>query len=148
MTENNHKHSDKTRRGTSPRGMYSQDFLVEQLKDEEVRAENEALEAEYSEKQAQYDRWAEETVEFTLVFPSDVRQFLEQESKVAGLTPEEVAVERLMEAMQNLSEATQQSGTAEMSLGEINAEIEAVRVERKTRGGRRGVDDCRDGGGK
>ena len=28
MTENNHKHSDKTRRGTSPRGMYFLDFLA------------------------------------------------------------------------------------------------------------------------
>ena len=100
MTENSYKHSDQTRRGTSPRGMHFQDFLAEQLKDQKVRAEYEALEEEYAKKQAQYDRWAEETVELTPELPPDIRQLLDQESKVAGLTPEEVAVQRLTAAME------------------------------------------------
>ena len=100
MAENSHKHSDQTRRNTRSRGMYFQDFLAEQLKAQKVRVEYKALEEEYAKKQAQYDRWAEETVELTLELPPNIRQSLDQESKVAGLTPEEVAVQRLTAAME------------------------------------------------
>lgn len=47
------------------------------------------------------------------------------------LPKEPYRADRGLRAMQEISEASEKNGTAEMSLDEINAEIEASREERK-----------------
>ncbi len=47
----------------------------------------------------------------------------------------EYRAERAVRAMQSLSDAARENGTAEMTLDEINAEIASVRAEKKTKGG-------------
>ena len=55
------------------------------------------------------------------------------------LPKQEYRAERAIRAVQSLSEAAQQNGTADMSLDEINAEIAASRADRASRNARNGA---------
>ena len=65
---------------------------------------------------------------------SAIRMFLKRSVVVNGvpfsmtLPKQEYRAERAIRAVQSLSEAAQQNGTADMSLDEINAEIAASRA--------------------
>ena len=56
-----------------------------------------------------------------------------------ALPKQEYRAERAIRAVQSLSEAAQQNGTADMSLDEINAEIAASRADRASRNARNGA---------
>ena len=66
-----------------------------------------------------------------------VRMFLKRSVLVNGvpfsmtLPKAEYKAERALRAMQEISEAAERNGVADMSLEEINAEIAAVRMERQ-----------------
>jgi len=76
-----------------------------------------------------------------LDLPTAIRMFLKRFVVVNGvpfsmtLPKDEYKAERVVRAMQSLSDAAKQNGTAEMTLDEINAEISAARAERKARVG-------------
>ena len=55
------------------------------------------------------------------------------------LPKQEYISDRAIHAIQSLSEAAQQNGTADMSLDEINAEIAASRADRASRNARNGA---------
>ena len=55
------------------------------------------------------------------------------------LPKQEYRAERAIRAMQSLSEAAQQNGTADMSLDEINVEIAASRADRASKNARNGA---------
>ena len=55
------------------------------------------------------------------------------------LPKQEYRADRAIRAIQSLSEAAQQNGTADMSLDEINAEIAASRADRASRNARNGA---------
>ena len=74
-----------------------------------------------------------------------IRMFLKRSVVVNGvpfsmtLPKQEYRAERAIRAVQSLSEAAQQNGTADMSLDEINAEIAASRADRASRNARNGA---------
>lgn len=75
--------------------------------------------------------------------PTAVRMFIKRSVMVKGIPfsmtiPEsEYKEERALRAMQEISEAAQKSGVADMTLEEINEEIDAARKERGLTGGSR-----------
>ena len=83
--------------------------------------------------------------ELGLDFPTAVRIFLKRTILQNGipfsmtLPKQEYRAERAIHAVQSLSEAAQQNGTADMSLDEINAEIAASRADRASRNARNGA---------
>ena len=83
--------------------------------------------------------------ELGIDLPTAIRMFLKRSVVVNGvpfsmtLPKQEYRAERAIRAMQSLSEAAQQNGTADMSLDEINAEIAASRADRASRNARNGA---------
>ena len=84
--------------------------------------------------------------ELGIDLPTAIRMFLKRSVAVNGVpfsmtlpTHEEYRADRAIRAMQSLSEAAQQNGTADMSLDEINAEIAASRADRASRNARNGA---------
>ena len=84
--------------------------------------------------------------ELGIDLPTAIRMFLKRSVAVNGVPfsmtlPKQEAyrADRAIRAMQNLSEAAQQNGTADMSLDEINAEIAASRADRASRNARNGA---------
>ena len=84
--------------------------------------------------------------ELGIDLPTAIRMFLKRSVAVNGVPfsmtlakQEESRADRAIRAMQSLSEAAQQNGTADMSLDEINAEIAASRVDRASRNARNGA---------
>ena len=83
--------------------------------------------------------------ELGIDLPTAIRMFLKRSVAVNGvpfsmtLPKQEYRADLAIRAMQNLSEAAQQNGTADMSLEEINAEIEASRADRTSRNARNGA---------
>ncbi len=79
--------------------------------------------------------------ELGIDLPTAIRMFLKRSVIVNGvpfsmmLPKSEDRAERAIRAMQSLSDAARENGTAEMTLDEINAEIASARAERKTKGG-------------
>lgn len=79
--------------------------------------------------------------ELGIDLPTAIRMFLKRSVAVNGipfsmmLPKSEYKAERAVRAMQSLSDAARQNGTAEMTLDEINAEIASARADRKTKGG-------------
>ncbi len=79
--------------------------------------------------------------ELGIDLPTAIRMFLKRSVIVNGvpfsmtLPKSEYRAERAVRAMQSLSDAARENGTAEMTLDEINAEIASTRAERKARGG-------------
>lgn len=73
--------------------------------------------------------------------PTAIRMFMKRAVLENGIPfrmtlPKSPVVEsRAIRAMKQLSEEAEENGTADMSLDEINAEIEAVRAERRERKG-------------
>lgn len=67
-----------------------------------------------------------------------IRMFLKRSVLVNGvpfsmtLPKEDYKAERALRAMQEISEASERNGLADMSLDEINAEIDATRKEMRT----------------
>jgi len=82
--------------------------------------------------------------ELGLDLPTAIRMFLKRSVVVNGvpfsmtLPKQEQQTERVLRAVQNLSDAAQENGTANMTLDEINAEIAASRTERAARSARNG----------
>lgn len=82
-----------------------------------------------------YNQAAESFERSGLDVPSAIQMFLQHvvaENKVPLfmlLSQKEYCVEQAIRAMQSLSEAAQENGTADMSLDEINAEIAAARKD-------------------
>lgn len=74
--------------------------------------------------------------ELGIDLPTAIRMFLKRSVVVNGvpfamtLPKKEYKAERAFRAAQNISDAAQEKGTAEISLDEINAEIAASRAER------------------
>ena len=68
--------------------------------------------------------------------PTALRMFMKRTVLVNGipfsmtLPKQEPKMERAVRALQELSDAAQRNGTADMTLAEINAEIAAARAER------------------
>ena len=83
--------------------------------------------------------------ELGIDLPTAIRMFLKRSVVVNGvpfsktLTRKGYRSVREIRAMQSLSEAAQQNGTADMSLDEINAEIAASRADRASRNARNGA---------
>jgi len=83
--------------------------------------------------------------ELGIDLPTAIRMFLKRSVVVNGvpfsmtLPKQEYRAERAIRAVQSLSEAAQQNGTADMSLDEINAEIAASRADRASRNARNGA---------
>ena len=84
--------------------------------------------------------------ELGIDLPTAIRMFLKRSVVVNGVPfsmtlPKQEAyrADRAIRAMQSLSEAAQQNGTADMSLDEINAEIAASRADRASRNARNGA---------
>ncbi len=75
--------------------------------------------------------------ELGIDLPTAIRMFLKRSVIVNGipfsmmLPKSEYKAERAVRAMQSLSDAARENGTAEMTLGEINAEITSTRSERE-----------------
>lgn len=71
-----------------------------------------------------------------LDLPTAIRMFLKRSVIVNGvpfsmtLPGQAYKAERAIRAMQNLSDAARENGTADMTLDEINAEIAAARADR------------------
>ncbi len=67
-----------------------------------------------------------------------IRMFLKRSVLINGvpfsmtLPKEDYKAERALRAMQEISEASERNGLADMSLDEINAEIDATRKEMRT----------------
>ena len=81
--------------------------------------------------------------ELGIDLPTAIRMFLKRSVAVNGVPfsmtlPKQEAY-RADRAMQSLSEAAQQNGTADMSLDEIDAEIAASRADRASRNARNGA---------
>ncbi len=82
--------------------------------------------------------------ELGLDLPTAIRMFLKRSVMVNGvpfsmtLPKQENQTERVLRALQNLSDAAQENGTANMTLDEINAEIAASRTERAAKNARNG----------
>lgn len=74
--------------------------------------------------------------ELGIDLPTAIRMFLKRSVLVNGvpfgmtLPKNDVRAARAVRALQELSDAAQLNGTADMSLDEINAEIAAARAER------------------
>lgn len=83
--------------------------------------------------------------ELGIDLPTAIRMFLKRSVAVNGvpfsmtLPRQGYNAERAIRAMQSLSEAAQQNGTADMSPEEINAEIAASRADRAARTAQNGV---------
>ena len=84
--------------------------------------------------------------ELGIDLPTAIRMFLKRSVAVNGVpfsmtlpTQEAYRADWAIRAMQSLSEAAQQNGTADMSLDEINAEIAASRADRASRNARNGA---------
>lgn len=83
--------------------------------------------------------------ELGIDLPTAIRMFLKRSVVANGvpfsmtLPKKEYTADRAIRAMQNLSEAARENGTADMSLDEINAEIAASRVDRAKRQSRNGA---------
>ena len=83
--------------------------------------------------------------ELGIDLPTAIRMFLKRSVVVNGvpfsmtLPKQEYRAERAIRAVQSLSEAAQQNGTADMSLDEINAEIAVSRADRASRNARNGA---------
>mgnify|MGYP002544071510 CR=1 FL=1 len=86
-----------------------------------------------------------DVVNLGIGLPTAIRMFLKRSVVVNGvpfsmtLPKQEYRAERAIRAVQSLSEAAQQNGTADMSLDEINAEIAASRADRASRNARNGA---------
>lgn len=71
-----------------------------------------------------------------LDLPTAIRMFLKRSVVVNGvpfsmtLPRQDYKAERAIRAIQSLSDAAQENGTADMTLDEINAEIAATRTDR------------------
>ncbi len=95
--------------------------LVQIRMDEDLKAEASAL----------YE-------ELGIDLPTAVRMFIKRSVMVKGipfsmtLPKEEYKAERAYRAMQEIGEASERSGTADMTLEEIDEEIRASRAARKT----------------
>ena len=84
--------------------------------------------------------------ELGIDLPTAIRMFLKRSVAGNGVPfsmtlPKQEAyrADWAIRAMQSLSEAAQQNGTADMSLDEINAEIAASRADRASRNARNGA---------
>jgi len=83
--------------------------------------------------------------ELGIDLPTAIRMFLKRSVMENGvpfsmtLPKQEYRADRAIRAMQSLSEAAQQNGTADMSLDEINSEIAASRADRASRNARNGA---------
>ena len=83
--------------------------------------------------------------ELGIGLPTAIRMFLIRSVAVNGvpfpmaLPKQDYISDRAIQAMQSLSEAARQNGTADMSLDEINAEIAASRTGRASRNARDGA---------
>lgn len=76
-----------------------------------------------------------------LDLPTAIRMFIKRSVMVNGIPfsmtlPEnEYKATRALRAMQEISEAASAAGVSDMTLDEINAEIDAARAEQKSAGG-------------
>ena len=77
--------------------------------------------------------------ELGIDLPTAIRMFLKRSVVVNGVPFSMTLPKQAIRAVQSLSEAAQQNGTADMSLDEINAEIAASRADRASRNARNGA---------